>query len=178
MSKGGGYESAVVARTRCWWVKFGECGELLYGMEFPLRLKRAVCWSYVRPVILHGSESWCLNESEMRILRMTERSMVRAMCGVQHLDRKRSMDLNETMDQLAMANDVSWYAYVLRREDGHVLRMALDFVVEGQRKKGRLKRTWRKQVEEESVKVGLRREDALFRSKLSVDFNQTAAGLR
>ena len=29
------------------------------------------------------------------------------------------------------------------------------------RKKGRLKRTWKKQVEEESVKVGLRREDAL-----------------
>ena len=30
----------------------------------------------------------------------------------------------------------------------------------GQRKKGRSKRTWRKQVEEEGVKVGLRREDA------------------
>ena len=37
----------------------------------------------------------------------------------------------------------------------------LNFEVEGQMKKGRLKRTWKKQVEEESVKVGLRREDAL-----------------
>ena len=35
-----------------------------------------------------------------------------------------------------------------------VLRRALDFKVEGQRKKGRPKRTWRKLVEEESVKVG------------------------
>ena len=43
-----------------------------------------------------------------------------------------------------------------RREDGHILRMALDFEVVGQRKKGRLKRTWKKQVEEESVKAGLR----------------------
>ena len=41
------------------------------------------------------------------------------------------------------------------REDGHVLRRALDFEVEGQRKKGRLKRTWKRQVGEESVKVGL-----------------------
>ena len=41
------------------------------------------------------------------------------------------------------------------REDGHVLRMALDFEVESQRKIGKPKRTWKKQVEEESVKVGL-----------------------
>ena len=59
-----------------------------------------------------------------------------------------------------MANSVCWYSLVLRREDGHVLRRALDFEVEGQQKNGRLKRTWRWQVEEESVKVGLRREDA------------------
>ena len=32
----------------------------------------------------------------------------------------------------------------LRREDGHVLRRALDFEVEGERKNGRLKRTWKK----------------------------------
>ena len=30
-------------------------------------------------------------------------------------------------------------------------------------KKGRPKKTWKRQVEEESVKVGLRREDALCR---------------
>ena len=42
------------------------------------------------------------------------------------------------------------------------MRRALDLEVEVQRKKGRLKRTWKKQFEEESVKVGLRREDALY----------------
>ena len=63
--------------------------------------------------------------------------------------------VNETIDQLAMASSVRWYGHVLRRDDGHMLRRAFDFKVEGQRKKGRLKRTWKKQVEEESVKVGL-----------------------
>ena len=43
---------------------------------------------------------------------------------------KRSMGLifmlglNEAM---AMANSVRWYGHVMRREDGHVLRRALDF---------------------------------------------------
>ena len=47
-----------------------------------------------------------------------------------------------------------------------------------QRKKGGSKRTWIRQVEEESVKVGLRREDALCRLKWSVGVNLIAAGLR
>ena len=86
--------------------------------------------------------------------------MVRAMCGVQLKDKKRSTDLmfmqgsKETIDQLAIANSVRWYGHVLRREDGRVSRRTLDFEVEGQRKKGRPKRTWKKQVEEESMKVG------------------------
>ena len=33
---------------------------------------------------------------------------------------------------------------MLRREDGHVMRRALVLEVEGQRKKGSLKRTWKK----------------------------------
>ena len=60
-----------------------------------------------------------------------------------------------------MANSVRWHGHVLRREDAHVLRRGLDFKGEGQRKKGRLKWTWKKEVEEESVMVGVRREDTL-----------------
>ena len=39
-------------------------------------------------------------------------------------------------------------------------------------------RTWKMQVEKKSVKVGLRREDALCQSKWSVGINQIAVGLR
>ena len=51
------------------------------------------------------------------------------------------LGLKETLDHLVMANSVRWYGYVVWREDGHVFRRALDFEVDGQRKKGRLKRT-------------------------------------
>ena len=58
------------------------------------------------------------------------------MCGVQLKDRKISTDFmfmlgySETIDQLAMANSVRWHGHVLRREDGHVLRRALDVEVD------------------------------------------------
>ena len=58
MSTGGGCEAAVTARTRCGWVMFWECGELLYSWRFPLRLKGTSYWSYVRTAILYGSETW------------------------------------------------------------------------------------------------------------------------
>ena len=73
----------MTARTRCGFVKFKECSELLYGRRFPLWLKVFIYTSYVRPAMLYRCEAWCLKESEMGILRRTERSMVRAMCGVQ-----------------------------------------------------------------------------------------------
>ena len=112
-----------------------------------------------------------LSENEMGVLRRTERAMVRAMSGVKLTDRKRSEDLmqmlglKEAVDWLAKANGVRWYGHVLRRDEGHVLRRALEFEVCDLERRGPPKRTWRRQVEEESGKVGLRSEDAQNRAK-------------
>ena len=182
MSAGGGCEAAVTARTRCWWVKLKECGDFFMAGD-SLQSAKGLFISYIRPAILHGSDALCLKESEVGILQRTERSMVRAMCGVQLKDRKRYTDLifmlglKETLDQLAVANSVRWYGHVLRREDGHVLRRALYFEAECQRKKRRPKRNGKK-VEEESMKVGLRRNDALCCSKWSASINKIAAELK
>ena len=61
------------------------------------------------------------------------------------------LGLKETTDQLAMANSVRWYVHVLRRADDHVLRSALDFEVEGQRKKGRPKEEGEAKEDEEKA---------------------------
>ena len=97
--------------------------------------------------------------------------MVRAMCGQKVVNRKTTEEqmemwgLRETMDQLTTANGVKWYGSVLRRDDDSVLRVALDFEVSGKRKQGRLKKTWKKQVEEETEKICLKKEDTLNRAK-------------
>ena len=75
------------------------------------------------------------------------------------------LGLNKAIDQLAMANSVCWHGNELRREDCRFLRRALDYEVEDQRKKVRLKSTWKNQFEEISIKVGFKMEDALCRSK-------------
>ena len=140
VNAGGGCEAAVTARARIGWVKFRECGELLNSKRFLLKLKGMVYHSCVRSVMLFGSEKWCLRKNEMAVLRRTERAMVRATCGAKLMEKKITEDLmemlglKETVFQMAKANGVSWYGHVLRRDDGHVLRKALEFEVRGKRK--------------------------------------------
>ena len=48
------------------------------------------------------------------------------------------------MVQMAKASGVRWYEHVLRRDDGFVLRKALEFEVKGKRKRGR--RKWKRRT--------------------------------
>ena len=86
--------------------------------------------------MLYGSETWCLRKNEIAILRRTERAMVRVMCGAKLMEKKRTEDLMEMLGLKEKANGVRWYGHVLRRDDGHVLRKALEFEVKGKRKRG------------------------------------------
>ena len=82
-------------------------------------------------------------ENEIAIVRRIER----AMCGAKLVEKKRTEDLmemlglKETVVWMAKANGMRWYGHVFRRNDGHVLRKALEFKVKGKRKRGRPKKT-------------------------------------
>ena len=43
---------------------------------------------------------------------------------------------NAVLDQLVEADGVRWHGHVSRKEGGHALRKFLEFVVEGQSRKG------------------------------------------
>ena len=105
-------EAGVTARTRIGWIKFRECGELLCGRKFLLKMKGKIYLSCIRSAMLYGSEMWCLRENEMAILRKTENAMMRAICGVKVIEKRRSqqrmslLGLKDTLDGLARASGV------------------------------------------------------------------------
>ena len=90
--------------------------------------------------MLYGSETFYLGQNEIGILQRTERAIMRNMCGVKLMDKKSTkdlmqmLDLNATIDQLAKANGVRWYGYVLRKDKNNFLRTALALGVKGARK--------------------------------------------
>jgi len=69
----------------------------------------------------YGSETWCLNEKEVAILRRTERALLRAMCGVKLMDRKSTKDLMNMLGLTASiemtANALRWFGHILRTEE-------------------------------------------------------------
>ena len=77
-------------------------------------VKRENFISVVISAMLYGSETWCLRENEMAILRRTERAMVRVRCGAKLMEKKRTEDLIETLGlketavQMAKANRVRY----------------------------------------------------------------------
>ena len=85
------------------------------------------------------------------------------------------LGLKETVVQMAKVNGVRWYRHVFRRDDGYVLRKALEFEVKGKRKRGQPGKTWKMQVEKESRSIGLKKEDALNRERWRVGVGEIAA---
>ena len=71
------------------------------------------------------------------------------------------LGLKDTLDGLARACGVRWYGHVLRRDNGDVLRRALNFVVAGRRSN----MTWKRQMEEYTDQIGLKKEDAIDKTK-------------
>ena len=134
--------------------------------------------------MLYGSETWCLRESEIAILRRTERAMVRSVCGKKLVDRTNTEELMEmlglekTLDRMAKAKGVRWYGHVIRREDDNILKKAMMMEVNGQRKRGWPKMTRKRQMEESVTKVGLKIEEAADRTRWREGVRAIAEGMR
>ena len=60
---------------------------------------------------------------------------------------------------MAQANGVKWYGHVVRRDEESIFKKAMMLQMNGQRKRGRPKQTWKRQVEESLKKIGLEKEE-------------------
>ena len=96
---------------------------------------------------------------------------------ISNIRRTRGPDGDVRIEGNSGSDGVRWYGHVLRRDDGHVLRKALEFEVRGKRKRGRPKKTWKMQVERESESVGLEKKDAMNRARWRVGVGEIAPGV-
>ena len=56
-------------------------------------MKGKIHRSCVRSAMLYGSETWCLRENEMAVLRRIEKAMIRAMFVITFLEKRSSQEL-------------------------------------------------------------------------------------
>ena len=77
-------------------------------------MKGRIYQNSVRSTMQNGSETWCLRENEVVILRRTKKAMMRALCGVKITEKRRSQELKsllglkDILNGVARASGVQW----------------------------------------------------------------------
>ena len=79
---------------------------------------------------------------------------------------------------MEQANGVRWYGHVVRRDEESILKKVTMLQVNGQRKRGRPKQIWKRQVEESLKKIGLRVEEATDRTRWREGVRAIPEGMR
>ena len=110
-------------------------------------MKGKIYSACVLNVMVYGSETWAFKASETQQLVRTERMMVRWMCGVSLRDRKASQELLDRLGIVGVEECVRrcrlrWFEHVERKSDNDWVSGCRQLIVEGQRGRGRGKKTW------------------------------------
>ena len=117
----------VVIRVKKASNAFGSLKNIVTGKHISLAAKSAIYSSFVLPVLLYGSESWCLKEQLINQLRVFHHRCVRTICKVNlkssFTQRIRTETLLERLrlspiDTYLVQRQLSWL--------GHVARMPMD----------------------------------------------------
>ena len=152
----GGCDSAIAGRCCAAWGKFRKLLPLLSSRHISPKSRGHVYSSCVRSAMLHGSETWGPNASELQRLRRNDRSMVRWICGVSVQD---DIPSDQLLEKLGLADITTVLCCGRLRWAGHVehapcntgIGMVGNLVVPGNRGRGRPRKT-----RDECVKTDIR----------------------
>src|SRR5260221_512039 len=165
VGNGGGAEESSRTRVRCAWGKFRELLPILTLRGASLKLKGKIYRACVQRVMVYGSETWSMKVDDMRRLDRAESMMVRWMCGVTLKDRKSNEELLgrlgiECVFDVVRRGRLRWFGHVERKNKDDWVAACRDMVVEGEKRRGRGRKTWHECVLEDMRKLKLRKEDA------------------
>ena len=112
----------------------------------------------------YGSETWPMKVEDRQRLERAERMMVRQMCGVTLKDRKSSEELHrrigiENVADVIRRGRLRWFGHVERKEDNDWVKACQTLEIDGNRGKGRGKKTWRQCVDEDMKILKLNKKD-------------------
>jgi hypothetical protein len=168
LGSGGGVEVATRARVRCAWAKFRELAPILTVRGASLKVKGKVYRTYVRSVLVYGSETWATKVEDMQKLERTERMMVRWMCGVRRGISSRELNLRlgiECVTDVVKRGRLRWFGHLERKPVDDWVSVCRNFEVEGVRGRGRGKKTWGECVRVDMDQLGLRSDWAQDRDR-------------
>lgn len=115
--------------------------------------------SNVKSVLLYGCETWKTSKIIQNKLQTFVNRCLRRILKIRWPDIITNSELWKITNQKEITIEIkrrkwNWIGHTIRKEDGAVERMALDWNPQGSRTRGRPKNTWKRTVLEEIAREG------------------------
>jgi hypothetical protein len=125
----------------------------------PQGVKIQIFNTNVKSVLLYGCETWKTTNQITRRLQTFINKCLRRIMNIKWTDKITNEELWRITRQKPIEIQIkrrkwNWIGHTLRKETGTIEKTASDWNPQGYRRRGRLKRTWRRTVEDEIRNMG------------------------
>jgi len=122
--------------------------------------------SLIRPVVTYGCEAWTLTTRDEQRLRIFERKILRKIYGpVQDKAGSWRIRMNHELNELIGNADIvrfiksrrrAWLGHVMRMDEKRIPKRILEWKPIGRRIRGRPRKRWVEDIEEDIQALGIR----------------------
>ena len=134
-------ETEIAKRVGAGWMSWKKCSGVLCDKRMPVKLKRNVYRTVVRPTMLYGAETWATTKRQESRIEVNEMRMLRWMCGVTRTDKIRNEHIRGTTKVVQASRKITerrlkWYGHVMSKEEDHVVRRVMTNAIPGKGREG------------------------------------------
>ena len=169
----GGTEEDVEARCRKAQVAFSILRPKWRSNFISLRTKIRIFNFNVKSILLYGSETWKLMKKIITQLQTFTNRRLRYILGVWWPKKISNEELwqrtqQERIEVTIRRRKWRWISHTLRKPATNIIRLSLEWNPQGVRRKGRLKKSWRRTIQQEYENLGMSWEEVKMTAKNQV----------
>ena len=132
--------------------KVGIMYRLLKYRHEPKKAKRMIHMTILRPILLHGHESWILTKKLKSNITAADMKVQRLVKGVTRSDIIRNADIYDDFKikpiiETIQTYQLRWFDHVMRRDEETTAKKVLDLKVKEKRHRGRRRTSWIKYID-------------------------------
>jgi len=155
-------QARIISGNRCYY----SCGALMKSRALKRSLKLKIYKTLLRPAVTYGCEAWTLTSRYEQQLRIFERKIIRKIFGPVQDDNgfwriRKNHELNELIGnadivRFIKSRRIAWLGHVMRMDGMRMPRRILEWKPMGRRIRGRPRKRWIEDAEEDIQTMGIK----------------------
>ena len=163
----------VDGRIKVAWSRWRDLSGVICDKKVLVKLKSKLYKTVVRPAMLYESDCWAPRKQEEQRLHTTEMKMLMWSQGKTRKDRIKNETIRGNakvtpINSVLTQKRLSWYGYVMRRDETHITKSTLRTKVTGTRPRGRPIMRWLDRLKSDMRIYGINPEMTTDRKRWAV----------